>query len=75
MNRRVFIHQTGLFAAAAVGSPLLAAGKEPAFRLSLAVADSGYRGYVEVEFSGEQIPEAEGIKRSKQFLEKVRDEF
>lgn len=44
-------------------------------RLLKIVVDSGYRGYIEVEFSGEQIPEAEGIKRSKQFLEKVRDEF
>jgi L-ribulose-5-phosphate 3-epimerase len=44
-------------------------------RLLRIVVDSGYHGYVEVEFSGEQIPEAEGIKRSKQFLENVRDEL
>jgi sugar phosphate isomerase/epimerase len=44
-------------------------------RLLRIVVDSGYHGYVEVEFSGENIPEPDGIKRSKQFLEKVRDEL
>jgi len=44
-------------------------------RLLKIVVDSGYRGYVEVEFSGENIPEAEGIRKSKQLLEKLRTEL
>ena len=44
-------------------------------RLLKIVVDSGYRGYVEVEFSGENIPEAEGIRASKRIIEKIRDEL
>src|SRR5262249_38316505 len=44
-------------------------------RLLKTVRDSGYRGYVEVEFSGENIPEAEGIQMSKRLLEQLRDEL
>jgi sugar phosphate isomerase/epimerase len=44
-------------------------------RLLKIMVDSGYRGYVEVEFSGENIPESEGIRKSKQLLEKYRDEL
>ena len=44
-------------------------------RLLKIVVDSGYRGFIEVEFSGEQIPEPEGIRKSKQLLEKLRDEL
>jgi sugar phosphate isomerase/epimerase len=44
-------------------------------RLLKIVVDSGYRGYVEVEFSGESIPEAQGIRASKKLLEKLRTEL
>jgi len=44
-------------------------------RLLKLVVDSGYRGYVEVEFSGERIPEAEGIRTSKRVLESLRNEL
>lgn len=44
-------------------------------RLLKIVKDSGYRGYIEVEFSGEDIPEAEGIRASKRLLENLRNEL
>ena len=44
-------------------------------RLLKIVVDSGYRGYVEVEFSGESIPEDQGIRALKRVLEKLRDEL
>ena len=44
-------------------------------RLLKIVVDSGYRGFIEVEFSGERIPESEGIRKSRQLLEKLRDEL
>lgn len=44
-------------------------------RLLKIVVDSGYRGYVEVEFSGENMSEAEGIRTSKRLLENLRNEL
>ena len=44
-------------------------------RLLKIVLDSGYRGYIEVEFSGEGIGEPEGIRAFKQVLQKLIDEL
>jgi len=44
-------------------------------RLLKIVVDSGYRGYIQVEFSGENISEAEGIRASKRLLENLRNEL
>ncbi len=39
------------------------------------VVDSGYRGYVGIEFEGRKMPEVEGVKRTKALLEKVHAEL
>lgn len=39
------------------------------------VVDAGYRGWVGVEYEGKALDEAEGIRRTKVLLEKVRDEI
>jgi hypothetical protein len=39
------------------------------------VRDAGYRGYVGVEFEGRGMEEADGIKATKQLLERVRTEL
>jgi sugar phosphate isomerase/epimerase len=39
------------------------------------VIDSGYRGWVGVEYEGKALDEAEGIRRTKTLLERVRDEI
>src|SRR5439155_18551297 len=44
-------------------------------RLLKIVVDSGYRGYIEVEFSGENISEADGIRNSKLLLQRLRSEL
>ncbi len=44
-------------------------------RMMKIVLDSGYRGYVGVEYEGETLPEDEGIRKTKALLEKVRDEL
>lgn len=42
------------------------------YRMMKIVVDSGYRGYVGIEFEGSKIPEVEGVKKTKALLEKVR---
>lgn len=39
------------------------------------VLDAGYHGYVGVEYEGSKLPEPEGIRLTKQLLERVRDEL
>ena len=39
------------------------------------VLDAGYRGYVGIEFEGNDVSEPEGIRRTKTLLEKVRSEL
>jgi sugar phosphate isomerase/epimerase len=41
-------------------------------RLMRIVLDSGYRGYVGIEYEGTEISEAEGIRATKALLERVR---
>jgi L-ribulose-5-phosphate 3-epimerase len=42
------------------------------FRMMKTVLDAGYRGYVSVEFRGEELDEYEGIRATIALLEKVR---
>jgi hydroxypyruvate isomerase len=35
------------------------------------VADSGYEGYIGVEYEGKNLSEVEGIKKTKALLERV----
>ncbi len=44
-------------------------------RLMKTVLDAGFRSWVGIEYEGSKIPEREGIARTKQLLERVRDEF
>lgn len=44
-------------------------------RMMKIVLDAGYRGYVGVEYSGEQMSEPEGIRATKKLLERVREEL
>ncbi len=39
------------------------------------VLDAGYRGFVGVEYEGNEMSEEEGVKASKKLLERVRDEL
>lgn len=39
------------------------------------VVQSGYRGYVGIEYTGERLAEAQGIKATKTLLERVRQEL
>ncbi len=39
------------------------------------VVDSGYRGYVGIEYEGSRLPEVEGVLATKKLLEKVRAEL
>ena len=41
------------------------------YRLMKIVKDSGYKGYVGVEYEGSELPEKEGIIATKKLLEKV----
>jgi sugar phosphate isomerase/epimerase len=41
------------------------------YRLMKIVKDSGYKGYVDVEYEGSELPEKEGIIATKKLLEKV----
>jgi hypothetical protein len=55
-----------------------AAGNETTIdyrRMLTIVRDAGYRGYVGVEFEGRGMEEADGIKATKQLLERVRAEL
>lgn len=42
-------------------------------RMMRIVVDSGYRGYVGIEYEGNQLSEVEGIRTTKRLLESVRD--
>ena len=44
-------------------------------RMLKIVADTGYRGWVGVEYEGGKLSEAEGIKATKRLLEVVRTEM
>ncbi len=44
-------------------------------RLMKIVLDAGYRSWVGIEYEGSKLPEREGIAKTKQLLERVRDEF
>ncbi|MFQ5792192.1 MAG: sugar phosphate isomerase/epimerase family protein [Acidobacteriota bacterium] len=39
------------------------------------VLDAGYRGYVGIEYEGQRLSEREGIRATKDLLERVRDEL
>lgn len=44
-------------------------------RLMKTVLDAGYHNWVGIEYEGEKLPEREGILKTKQLLERVREEF
>jgi len=44
-------------------------------RMLSIVLEAGYKGYVGIEYEGTQVPEAEGIRRTKKLLERVRSEL
>src|SRR5690606_35690848 len=44
-------------------------------RMMRIVLDSGYRGWVGIEYEGAHLSETEGILRTKQLLRRVRDEL
>ena len=39
------------------------------------VLDAGYRGHVGIEYEGRRLGEAEGIRRTKALLERIRTEL
>lgn len=45
------------------------------FKMMKIVMDSGYRGYVGIEFEGGGIPEVKGVKMTKALLERVREKL
>jgi len=44
------------------------------FRVMKLVLEAGYRGYVSIEYRGDQMPEREGIAATKALLERVRSQ-
>lgn len=42
------------------------------FRMLKIVTDAGYRGYVGIEYEGDQLPEREGVLATKRLLERAR---
>jgi L-ribulose-5-phosphate 3-epimerase len=40
-------------------------------RMMKIVVDSGYNGYVGIEYEGQKLPEREGIRKSKELLDRV----
>ncbi len=44
------------------------------FRMMKVVLEAGYRGYVSIEYRGDQLPEREGIAATKALLERVRSQ-
>ena len=44
-------------------------------RMLKVVLDAGYRGFVGIEYEGDKLPEADGIKATKVLLERVRAEL
>jgi sugar phosphate isomerase/epimerase len=45
------------------------------FKMMKIVVDSGYRGYAGIEYEGGNIPEVEGVKKTKALLERVRNQL
>ncbi|UOG75142.1 sugar phosphate isomerase/epimerase [Hymenobacter tibetensis] len=41
------------------------------YKMFKIIKDSGFKGYVGIEYEGEKTPEAEGITKTKQLLEKI----
>ena len=39
------------------------------------VLDSGYRGWIGIEYEGNRLPEPEGIRLTKALLERVREKL
>ena len=39
------------------------------------VVGAGYRGYVGIEYSGDQVPEPEGVRLTKELLVRLRDKM
>ncbi len=44
-------------------------------RMLKIVLDSGYRGYVDIEYEGSELSEPDGIRATKALLERVREEL
>lgn len=44
-------------------------------RMMKIVIDAGYRGHVGIEYEGDKLPEADGVRATKKLLEKVREEL
>ena len=44
-------------------------------RMMKVVLDAKYRGFVGIEYEGDRLSEADGIRATKRLLEKVRAEF
>jgi len=44
-------------------------------RLMRTVLDAGYRGWVGIEYEGDRLPEREGIRLTKELLERIRTEM
>ena len=44
-------------------------------RMMKIVLDSGYHGYVGIEYEDSRLPEPEGVLATKHLLERVREEF
>lgn len=44
-------------------------------RMMKIVVDSGYRGYVGIEYEGHELDEMTGIRKSKELLERVREKL
>ena len=44
-------------------------------RVLRAVVDSGYRGWIGIEYEGKARPEPEGIRLTKALLERVREKL
>lgn len=44
-------------------------------RMMRIVLDAGYHGYVGIEYEGDEVDEIEGVKLTKQLLERVREEL
>jgi len=45
------------------------------YRMMKIVLDTGYKGYVGIEYEGERLSETEGIIATKKLLEKIRDKY
>ena len=45
------------------------------FKVMKIVLDAGYRGYVGIEFEGQNMSQPEGILATKRLLERIREEY